>query len=588
MRTIWLPPILVLALAGCSFKSQLSVKVQVYDGYQLKPVETPPDYAAVADEAASILAECTAADEQIELLANAADRLAKAYAKTRTTTIDALVTLSETEEYKVAAAKYRSTWTKTAEDLAGAATAAERQKYLISRRSAFFDDPAGQSRFLAGGLDVEPILRKRLVTALSEDKLLLSLTVSIGDRIPENRIKQMKHLAANSDRDYTALKQEVQQLQDWFVVPQDDVDAMRRQTTRDIEPTDNVVQELRAAQRATLRGPLAAVANACGTIVARARQLGRDANALPSEERDQKEREMDNAIEALMKATQEFASAADSALNESDIVRFVKEWRELLSNFSNLGEDLAVLIAAAPEEVQAELLQIPPDESIDLPALKRRYSSFARAATKSFKLSREISSRQNALVYLARSQPFRIADPNLATISHDDGHSHWLEVPLDELVASGDGLAQYIIVQDGPTSYRLKELHVDPTSVVGLQITIADVGVELLTKAAAIASGVDLSSVLSRDGQKEPSPPASLGADLSAARERELNEVKQATLRDLLAKLRAIQQDASDPARLDEVRGKLRGTLGGYGKLLEGVRDDVQDARDGTQSKKKE
>jgi sugar-specific transcriptional regulator TrmB len=167
-------------------------------------------------------------------------------------------------------------------------------------------------------------------------------------------------------------------------------------------------------------------------------------------------------------------------------------------------------------------------------------------------------------VLAIRNQPFVAADPNIQTITKPENAENWRTVPVDALAARGDGLTEFIIVQDGPTTYRLKELRVDPRGVVGFQLSVADVGIDLLRAVAETRFGLGLPSKGdNNDPQQDPStsPTGAL-----AEQERLLND----SLRDALSGLTKFLQsetfgladntDLSSESR-ERVQGRLRGEL---------------------------
>lgn len=109
----------------------------------------------------------------------------------------------------------------------------------------------------------------------------------------------------------------------------------------------------------------------------------------------------------------------------------------------------------------------------------------------------------------------------------------WNRVDVDRMRVGAAGRSRYIVVQDSPINFRLKELNSDPTSVVKFGLTAGDIGLEVLstviTKGAVGKGGA-------QDGAEpvtNPDPEAQ--ARLAEATTTKITAVRGNLLRDLAA-----------------------------------------------------
>lgn len=72
-------------------------------------------------------------------------------------------------------------------------------------------------------------------------------------------------------------------------------------------------------------------------------------------------------------------------------------------------------------------------------------------------------------------------DHNIPIITNSENRELWNRIDVDRLRVQAAGRSRYIVVQDSPINFRLKELNSDPSSVVKFGLTAADVGLEVLS-----------------------------------------------------------------------------------------------------------
>lgn len=177
------------------------------------------------------------------------------------------------------------------------------------------------------------------------------------------------------------------------------------------------------------------------------------------------------------------------------------------------------------------------------------------------------------LMAAIRKDPFEATDPNIKVITDKDNLQFWNLAPVNGLDGVGDGDAQYIIVQDSPTTFRVKELSVDPTSVVQLNTDVGAIAVEVLKGLGTAAAGVAGVSIPKKGGGS--SGEVTTGPDIS-----ELEELVSAsaskTIAALLARLRALKSGLPDDANPNNsAQQQLVGSLNNYETQLDAIVQEI-------------
>ena len=160
----------------------------------------------------------------------------------------------------------------------------------------------------------------------------------------------------------------------------------------------------------------------------------------------------------------------------------------------------------------------------------------------------------------ATLEKFQPHDANIREITKKENMDLWNKVAVDSLKVNSSGNSRYVIVQDGPVNFRLKELNSDPTSVARFGLTVADVGLEILN-ALVLKGALDLDKEGGSSGASAPPPPdATRSAELARVLSGELEDASA----DFQRELDAIDKSlAGKPtaAELTSLKARLQGLL---------------------------
>ena len=166
----------------------------------------------------------------------------------------------------------------------------------------------------------------------------------------------------------------------------------------------------------------------------------------------------------------------------------------------SVNEVLAVAHADYLRSAGLDRVDLPDATSIDVSSAVSRLRELSQTVNQAFVTMADSRQEVANLVAEIRARPFVGADPNIGIVTEAGQEEFWNNT-VDSIVLSGTGEAQYVVVQDGPTTYRPKELHLDPEGVIGLQVSMAEAGLDILTKVAAISSGQPWLTVDERAGE---------------------------------------------------------------------------------------
>jgi hypothetical protein len=306
-----------------------------------------------------------------------------------------------------------------------------------------------------------------------------------------------------------------------------------------------------------------------------------------SKSRDQKYITTVNKVNDLNIKASEFAKHVRESLDRLKMERIFKDWRRILVDelprtplgnvFDKFSKEIKNKIELATNISVGEVEVISFIEN----NLDKVQSNLAASLGGPSTINK---SSKNAVAQL-KKQPFRAADKNIKKITKESNEVYWNTQPVTGLDISGDGNAQYVIIQESPTHYRVKELSVDPSAVVQLNLDIGDMAVDLLktaASAAASAYGIPLPGAGGKDSKGEElatsQPDTGNQADL-AMQERLILDAMKKAISGLSARLRTQMQslkdiDAGDKLNPYGVR-QLQSLLQGYEVQLSTISNEA-------------
>jgi hypothetical protein len=145
---------------------------------------------------------------------------------------------------------------------------------------------------------------------------------------------------------------------------------------------------------------------------------------------------------------------------------------------------------------------------------------------------------------------FDSTDPNVAKLNEEN----WSVNFVDEFLVNADGESEFVIVQESPTRFNVKQLRFDPKANAQLGMAFADLGFDIATTVLQQTTGVKL----------ETSKTGTTSEVTGDARKRIADDCR-ASLRamsgTLNAEIKKLEQSNTnvDPALIGRVRGLLQG-----------------------------
>lgn len=526
--------LLALGLGGCSFRSGFEVEVQVYGGETL-PTFSLFDPQTVLQASLDIESSCREAADvvhqagaQIEASFAALQQLGQAEAAL-------LEDLQQSEEYTEAVNTYLATWDDFLRE--GVLT----QGFVVD----------GQVRLSVDGVPLEDLVSDALRDGLLDDdaddaaELFDCLRSQVGLAQPNN--EHELHSVA-----------ELQSLHEPFTAAaQRFLDRGRRLPS--YANTASLGEMIRV-QEERIRAATANVDAALQMVLAARRKV---TDALES----------DGSFSQALDTFQEFNGAVQqftvvyASLLESGLSDNIADWAELIAEPQDSLSRRASAIWS--ESSDAGALAARSEEIVTVLAEnEERATALGELSLQAEEQPERLQQDRRNQVAKIREAPYVVDDPNIGTILDEANAQLWRKVPVDQLKSSGEGTAQYVVVQDGPTSYRLKELQIDPQGVVSLQVSMGEIGLGLLSEVASLAAasaGVRTSS--DNDGG-EPSPMSGGGGSALPSQMQLLKDEYQRMISTLLAELRPTLESAGSVS-LAKLQSTLAGTLESYQRNME-------------------
>lgn len=155
----------------------------------------------------------------------------------------------------------------------------------------------------------------------------------------------------------------------------------------------------------------------------------------------------------------------------------------------------------------------------------------------------------------ARRHSLRGTDPNLKLVTDPERAELWRDLPIGSTSVNTAGPAQFVVVQDGPTNYRLKRLDTDPAQFA--RTTERDDPFEILASLAEVAG----------EG----------GRGDRSSRQAELVEgLADQLLLQLTERVDSARRDLEMGAEPSELRARLQGLLDSYRVQFEGLAGQLE------------
>jgi len=199
------------------------------------------------------------------------------------------------------------------------------------------------------------------------------------------------------------------------------------------------------------------------------------------------------AILAMLSMNQDVDQFLAKLENESRPLRInIRDFREVITTLTS--DQGSIYSRAYGSLSDSQKTQIAEELAVPLPDLETPFAKLEEAtwALADLNLESRFAERSaNMSVETIKNQPFLEGDPNLGTIlDSKKGSWHDLDLDLDHLSASAEGDAQYIIVMDNPTTFRLKRMTADPKQVVGLRLDLASAAFKTISSLALRQAGL--------------------------------------------------------------------------------------------------
>lgn len=580
---------LLLLVASCQSGASFSARLEIYGGATL-PATTRVDGPAT-------LAASAALDASAHTLALRSERLAEE----SQAVADLLVSLEEglamrvesllsSSEGRAALSvsfdSYLAAWRESLEHLAQIAAWWEQDADLsnslergadgrlrfkatafFAARARVFSEARQAGAFEVQGLDVEPLLLARVERRFAERGALTPYAKELaqtilnhfpdqrrsdptlqslgGPREPwrEARVHELLDKLSYGPRESELIVRGQEVLDDQLAATIEDVLGMTDAFLYEVDSLAPACTPLREAAQAFEGTVLASIARALDPTevedplslarvagaLGRLQQAGRDAVGLG--ERLVRRGSLAGLREAWSRLQRDLPFAADRA----DLFELME--RDSDPAMGALRARGAERGAGFAKSLQAELT-----------ALEAQAVAVEEALSNA--LAREADTER-----AARRHSLRGTDPNLKLVTDPERAEQWRSLPIGSTIVETDGPAQFVVVQDGPTNYRLKRLDTDPTQFARNEPR--DDPFEILASLAEVAGGDSGTGRSSR--QRE------LVEGLSDQLLLQLTERVEAARRDL--------RMGGDP---NELRARLQGLLDSYRAQFDGLAGQLE------------
>jgi hypothetical protein len=502
--------LILISISACrSFSSQFSAKVEIYNG-ETETVDDLPDPHAIIVASGKTADACNEMIDNLNNLKDSTDSLVNFYKNSFDNYyVETMFHLTRTAKYLIAANNYLQTWKDVLTDLASLNPTpaagvspvstevlyANAEQKLKDNRLLFRhpDTNIFNKKLITDSVAVNPFIKtiiyRKIPTADGKKTFNLLRKALIGE-YDKKTVDDVFIIVSSNKQLISDLKSEIDlitQLSATDVKLDKPVLAVDQFANTISETNDKITALTDLIKTGQIRKKYQDVMNAINSLNGEAMKL------LINESGYEK---TIIAANNLNNEVGEFGQTIQGKLNELGIEQTNQDWKDMIKNLPGtpLGAVIDVKIPAEEKKKINDVVNIKVGRSMKSTIIDLLYKAQTALAASMSGTSRAGESTQN-VVAMTKARPFRAADNNIKTITDDINKDEWNTIPVSGLNASGDGNAQYVIIQDSPTNYRVKEFSVDPSSVIQFQLDTTDVAVGILktvASAAASAYGVPL------------------------------------------------------------------------------------------------
>ncbi len=234
-----------------------------------------------------------------------------------------------------------------------------------------------------------------------------------------------------------------------------------------------------------------------------------------------------------------------SAIAHARLRAYAGEFEKIQLDAGKIAADLRIVGAFFEQPEVASLIKEPPN-------LMKVGKTFDGALD----LLKKSPERIRVSATLVGKPGFDATDPNVSRLDEE----LWKDAPVDAFTVKANGDSDFVVVQESPTRFTVKQLRFDPKANAELGVTIADLGLNIVSTIVQQTTGVKVG--LTGEG-------GSAQGATGDARKR-IGEDCRAQVRVMSASLSAeidkVQRSAGavEPA----LQGRIRGLLAGHHATL--------------------
>lgn len=566
---------LVGLCAGCKFNSNLKVKVEVYDGHGIERVDYAPDPREVALSAKRLVRTSEESAKQFKSAISEVEKANLLFQKFLEEVKAVRKGLVENPKYLTQTNAFFTICVDAAKALLALKGTADLKASAVSEKLKASAAKMTTNVYTIDGVDVSTMMFGAALRQLSKD-----LTKE-QYRAAQKALGALKEYLVHESRREQASTRLLALLDDQAVGLTTVAGAQKTVAAAQavavgalgIEPlvarTTAELSEIKAAS-----GRVDAALAGMRTAEA---ALAETASKAATEEFDPAL--LDRQTTALLAASEAFAASFGPHVDT--LVERADQLKKQLNNQTKRTY-LAALAAKIPQATKDNIAATVKQGPLLDGVADALATAVTRLKSTTVHARQRVDTEDGNVRASTRLTPFQVADPNLKVITSEEGFNHWNVVPLDIAKASGDGESQYIIVQDGPTNYRIKEVHVDPTGVVGLQLTFAEIGFGILKEVASAAAGVDLPGKDKTTGETT-TPTTVSDAATMGERERHFQERLRAAVLSFRASLQELKGQLNEDGTADKVTQTtaLKAAVDAFQRRVDAIVTEAQKASTG-------
>ncbi len=264
------------------------------------------------------------------------------------------------------------------------------------------------------------------------------------------------------------------------------------------------------------------------------------------------------ALGRLQQAGRDAVGLGERLVRRGSLAGLRNAWRDLDRRLS-AAEDRAELFAGLQRDGDASLgalLERRGEERGSYAELVRaELSSLEAQAVAVEEALASALAREADTERAARRHSLRGTDPNLKLVTDPERAELWRSLPIGSTSVRTGGEAQFVVVQDGPTNYRLKRLDTDPTQFA--RTAERDDPFEILASLAEVAG----------DGG---------GSDRSNRQAELVEGLADQLLLQLTERVQSARRDLEMGADPRDLRARLQGLLDSYRAQFDGLAGQLE------------